>query len=166
VDRILQHIRKQGFYVTETEPSEDIRVANEKVCKVSVGDGYNASRTPMDSRLIQQVISAVEHARGPVIKLPTMGGSLPLYAIEEILGAPAIIVPIANHDDNQHSYNENIRLQNLWDGIETMAALLALRDTDGAGPNSTEPRSALPTRPKRPSPLASPPQHLGVHSGR
>jgi acetylornithine deacetylase/succinyl-diaminopimelate desuccinylase-like protein len=138
VDRIIEHIRQQGFYVTETEPGEDIRLANEKVCKVSVGDGYNASRTPMDSELAQQVIAAVERARGPVIKLPTMGGSLPLYAIEQVLGAPTIIVPVANHDDNQHSHNENIRLQNLWDGIETMAALLALEPSCGSEPCSAE----------------------------
>jgi hypothetical protein len=35
-------------------------------------------------------------------------------------------VPIANHDDNQHAHNENIRIRNLWDGIETMAALFAM----------------------------------------
>ena len=35
-------------------------------------------------------------------------------------------IPIGNHDNNQHSYNENIRLQNLWDGIELMAALLTM----------------------------------------
>jgi len=39
---------------------------------------------------------------------------------------PNISVPIANHDDNQHSYNENLRIQNLWDGIEVMAALLTM----------------------------------------
>ena len=33
-----------------------------------------------------------------------------------------ITVPIANHDNNQHSFNENLRVQNLWDGIELMAA--------------------------------------------
>ena len=58
--------------------------------------------------------------------MPSLGGSLPLYLFEEMLGAPTIIVPIANHDDNQHSHNENIRLQNLWDGIELMAALLTM----------------------------------------
>jgi hypothetical protein len=35
-------------------------------------------------------------------------------------------VPIANHDNNQHNYNENIRIQNLWDGIELIAALLVM----------------------------------------
>jgi hypothetical protein len=33
-------------------------------------------------------------------------------------------VPIANHDDNQHAANENLRLQNLWDGIEIFAGIL------------------------------------------
>jgi len=37
-----------------------------------------------------------------------------------------IIIPIANHDNNQHSVDENLRIQNLWDGIELMAALLTM----------------------------------------
>jgi acetylornithine deacetylase/succinyl-diaminopimelate desuccinylase-like protein len=43
----------------------------------------------------------------------------------EALDATVIIVPIANHDNNQHAPNENLRLQNLWDGIEIYAALMA-----------------------------------------
>ena len=77
----------------------------------------------MDLPIAQEVIAAVESARGPVVKLPTMGGSVPLEVIEQILDTHTITVPIANYDNNQHSANENIRLQNLWDGIETMAAL-------------------------------------------
>jgi hypothetical protein len=55
-----------------------------------------------------------------------MGATVPLQAFERPLDAPTIIVPIANHDDNQHTYNENLRIQNLWDGIELMAALLTM----------------------------------------
>ena len=88
--------------------------------------GYNASRTSMDLPISQLVLRTAESARAPIVKLPTMGGSVPLFMIEEILHAPTISVPIANHDNNQHSYNENIRIQNLWDGIELMAALLAM----------------------------------------
>jgi acetylornithine deacetylase/succinyl-diaminopimelate desuccinylase-like protein len=84
----------------------------------------------MDLDISRRVIAAVERARGPVVKLPTLGGSVPLFAFKEVLGAQAIIVPIANHDNNQHSHNENLRLQNLWDGIETMAVLLALGDEE------------------------------------
>lgn len=36
-------------------------------------------------------------------------------------------VPIANHDNNQQAENENIRLGNLFDGLETMAAVMLMR---------------------------------------
>jgi len=55
-----------------------------------------------------------------------MGGSMPLADVEAPLGTHTIIIPIANHDDRQHSFDENLRLQNLWDGIELMAALLQM----------------------------------------
>ena len=41
------------------------------------------------------------------------------------LSAPIIILPLANHDNNQHAENENIRLQNLWDAIATLGGVLA-----------------------------------------
>jgi acetylornithine deacetylase/succinyl-diaminopimelate desuccinylase-like protein len=81
----------------------------------------------MDLAISRAVIRAVEEARGPVVKMPTLGGSVPLYVFTDILKAPVIGVPIANHDNNQHSADENIRLQNLWDGIEVMAALLTMK---------------------------------------
>ena len=38
--------------------------------------------------------------------------------------ASIIILPLANHDNNQHGRDENLRLQNLWDAIEIYAAVL------------------------------------------
>jgi acetylornithine deacetylase/succinyl-diaminopimelate desuccinylase-like protein len=125
--RVLDHIRKQGYYVVDRDPDADTRMTHAKVAKVVVEPGgYNAARTSMDLPISQLVLRTAESARGPVVKLPTMGGSVPLYMIEETLHAPTITVPIANHDNNQHSFDENIRLENLWDGIDLMAALLAM----------------------------------------
>jgi acetylornithine deacetylase/succinyl-diaminopimelate desuccinylase-like protein len=59
--------------------------------------------------------------------IPGFGGSLPLYIFEKVLAAKTISVPIANHDNNQHAENENIRLRNLFEGIETMAAIMTMR---------------------------------------
>jgi acetylornithine deacetylase/succinyl-diaminopimelate desuccinylase-like protein len=125
--RVIDHIRAQGYYIVETDPNREARLSHPKVAKVvQLPGGYNASRTSMDLPISQLVLKAAEAARGPVVKLPTMGGSVPLCVIEEILHSPTITVPIANHDNNQHSYNENIRIRNLWDGVELMAALLAM----------------------------------------
>ncbi len=54
-----------------------------------------------------------------------MGGSLPIYIVDGVLKTPVLILPIANHDNNKHGANENLRLQNLWDAIEIYAAVLA-----------------------------------------
>jgi acetylornithine deacetylase/succinyl-diaminopimelate desuccinylase-like protein len=125
--RVIDHIRKQGYFVVSTDPDADTKMSHPKVAKVTVDPGgYSASRTSMDLPISQLVLKTAEAARGPVVKLPTMGGSVPLYMIEQTLHVPTITVPIANHDNNQHSYNENLRIQNLWDGIDLMAALLAM----------------------------------------
>lgn len=126
--RVIQHIRQQGYFVTDKEPDAAVRMAHPKVAWVQVREGgYRAERTSMDLPISKLVIATTESVRGaPVIKLPTSGGSVPIYMISEVLGTKTISVPIANHDNNQHSFNENIRLQNLWDGIELMTALLVM----------------------------------------
>ena len=125
---VRDYIRKQGFYVVDREPTADERRMHAKVAKVVFAErgGTVARRTPMSLPIAQEVIRTVESVRGPVVKLPTMGATVPLEAFERPLGAATIIVPIANHDDNQHTFNENLRIQNLWDGIELMAALLTM----------------------------------------
>src|SRR5205807_9300706 len=126
--RLIEHVRKQGYFIVDHDPDPDTLMSHVKVAKVTNSEsGYNAERTSMDLPISQLVIRTAEHARGPVITLPTMGGSVPVYMISEILHAQTITTPIANHDNNQHSYNENIRIQNLWAGIEMMADLLAMR---------------------------------------
>jgi acetylornithine deacetylase/succinyl-diaminopimelate desuccinylase-like protein len=126
-ERLVAHIRKQGYFVIDSNPGPDTLMSHPKVAKVTSSEfGYNAARTSMDLPISQLVIRTADSVRGPVIKLPTMGGSTPLAMIEDILNVPTITVPIANHDNNQHSYNENVRVQNLWDGIELMAAMLAM----------------------------------------
>jgi acetylornithine deacetylase/succinyl-diaminopimelate desuccinylase-like protein len=127
VDLVVEHVRRQGYHVIEGEPDEAARLAHPKLARVVRRGGYNAARTPMDLAISRAVIRAVEEARGSVVKMPTLGGSVPLYVFTDILKAPVIGVPIANHDNNQHSADENIRLQNLWDGIEVMAALLTMK---------------------------------------
>ena len=59
------------------------------------------------------------------VRLPTLGGSIPMYLFQQPGDTPVIGLPIANHDDNQHAADENLRLQNLWDAIELYAALFA-----------------------------------------
>lgn len=121
------HIRKEGFFITRTDPTDAERARYPKIAKVTREKGYNAQRTSMELPIAQKVIAAVQATTSDtVILMPSLGGSLPLYLFEKYLSAKTITVPIANHDNNQHAENENIRLQNFWDGIETMASLMMM----------------------------------------
>jgi acetylornithine deacetylase/succinyl-diaminopimelate desuccinylase-like protein len=127
LDRVVDHIRRQGFFVVNEAASAEVRLAHPRVAFVARGHvGLGAVRTPMDLPISQEIIRTVERVRGAAVKLPNMGGSLPLAEIERPLGTRTIVIPIANHDNHQHSFDENLRLQNLWDGIELMAALLTI----------------------------------------
>ncbi len=126
--RVVEYIRSQGYFVVDAPPTGDILLQHPKVAFVKQDSaGYSAVRTPMDLPIASEVLAAVEAARGRVIEWPTMGGSVPLGAMERAAATRTITVPIANYDDNQHAANENLRLQNLWDGIETMASLLYMQ---------------------------------------
>ena len=91
-------------------------------------DGSNAQRTSMDLPIIQKVIATVKLTSPDQIVLqPTMGGTLPLFLFEKYLNAKTITIPVANHDNNQHAENENIRIGNLFDGIVTMGLLMMIK---------------------------------------
>lgn len=127
VERVIEHIRSHGYHVVSEEPDRETRLKYPLVARVTSDRGYPAVRTSMRLPVSQQVMKAVEQATGekPVIA-PTLGGSVPLYIIEVGTNSPQIGVPIVNHDNNQHAINENIRLKNLWDGIEVYASIMTM----------------------------------------
>jgi acetylornithine deacetylase/succinyl-diaminopimelate desuccinylase-like protein len=118
------HIRAQGYHIVSDEPDADTRRAHSRVIKLQWVMGYPAYRTDMDLPVSRAAVRIVGDILGaPPVVLPTLGGSLPVHLFAE--RAPLIGVPIVNHDNSQHASNENLRLQNLWDGIEVFAGLLA-----------------------------------------
>ena len=120
------HARAQGYFVMDHTPTQAERMAHARILKVTWESGYPATRVSMDSPLSRAVIRATQDALGTsIVALPTLGGSLPMHAFEEVLHAPLIVLPIVNHDNNQHSSNENLRMQNLFDGIDVYAGVLA-----------------------------------------
>jgi acetylornithine deacetylase/succinyl-diaminopimelate desuccinylase-like protein len=127
--RLVEHIRRQGFYVIDHDPTDDERKQHPLIAKVTVrSGGYNAERTRMDLPISLAAVTAVQQTTTqPIVRLPTAGGSLPLSIITDHLRTVTMTVPIANYDNNQHAENENLRLQNLWDGIETMAAVMTMK---------------------------------------
>lgn len=128
-DLVEAHILKQGFHIVREDPDLETRLKYPKIIKISRGGGYPAARTSMDLPIAQTLFSAVQEAAGDqALRVPALGGSLPLYLFTEGLNKPAVIVPIANHDNNQHAPDENLRLANLWYGIDLYAAIFSMRE--------------------------------------
>jgi acetylornithine deacetylase/succinyl-diaminopimelate desuccinylase-like protein len=120
------HLRKQGFHVVTSDPDSAERRAYQKIVKATFSPGYPAARTSPDIPAARALIAALQAGLDePLITLPTSGGSDGTYIFHDVLGTPMIGLPISNHDNNQHAENENMRLRNLWDGIELYAGLLA-----------------------------------------
>jgi acetylornithine deacetylase/succinyl-diaminopimelate desuccinylase-like protein len=53
-----------------------------------------------------------------------MGGSVPTDSLVEMLDAPFVILPLANGDNNQHTFDENMRMGHYVDGVRTILGLL------------------------------------------
>jgi acetylornithine deacetylase/succinyl-diaminopimelate desuccinylase-like protein len=126
-EAVEDHIRGQGFHIVDDEPDAATRRQHTRIVRLEWKKGYPALWTDMDLPVSKAVARVVDEAvDGPIVLTPSLGGSLPLFVFSEILDAPPIVVvPIANHDNNQHAPNENLRIQNLWLGIEIYAALMA-----------------------------------------
>jgi acetylornithine deacetylase/succinyl-diaminopimelate desuccinylase-like protein len=119
------HLSKRGWHVVHDEPTDQVRAEHARVVRLVWEMGYPAARTDMESREALALARALEQGGGaPFLKLPTLGGSVPWYLFDEIVGTPVIGLPIVNHDNNQHAANENVRLANLWEGIEAFAMML------------------------------------------
>ena len=125
-DKLLAHVRAQGYYVVDRVPTPEERLTHPLIATLYPRPGsYAAARTPMDDPFARAIAAAVRStSTQPIVELPTSGGSLPLSVISEALGTKSVVVGIANYDNNQHSANENLRLSNLWDGIDIYAAIL------------------------------------------
>lgn len=127
LDLVEAHLKRRGYYVVYEPPDAETRLAHPRLVYLLRNEGYPAARTAMDVPAVTPVIAAAELAAGQApLLVPTLGGSLPLYLFVRELGAPLVIVPIANHDDNQHGPDENLRLANLWYGIDLMGALFSM----------------------------------------
>jgi acetylornithine deacetylase/succinyl-diaminopimelate desuccinylase-like protein len=130
-----EYLRRQGWLVVSEPPDLETRRANPRIVRLEWDTGYAAARTSMDLPVSRAVAKVVGEAIGePPIETPTLGGSLPLSLFTETLEAPLIAVPMVNHDNNQHAADENLRLQNLWDGIEIYALLMARLGKEWSGP--------------------------------
>jgi acetylornithine deacetylase/succinyl-diaminopimelate desuccinylase-like protein len=124
---VVEHVRKQGFFVAlNRDPTDEERLAHPLLARVDARGGRAATRVSMEEPMAKAVATALTRGRVPPVQLPTLGGSMPYGEFSEELKLPTIGISLVNHDNNQHGPDENLRLRNLWEGIELLASVLTM----------------------------------------
>ena len=122
---LLRHIQQLGVHVVREPPDEELLTQFPEVVFVDARGGYPGFRTRLDGEEAGKLVRLLDEIDGtPTLLTPTMGGSLPIHLFEQALEMPIILLPVANHDNNQHGADENLRIRNLWDAMEIYGAVL------------------------------------------
>ena len=122
---IKSHIEELGYYVIDRKPTKDERLKHNKIVTFVSSFDYDAFRTDIESEIGKWLVKSLKKTFGiEPVKKRTSGGSVPISPFVNTLGIPAVTVPTVNQDNNQHSPNENIKIENYITGIETYLGIL------------------------------------------
>ena len=84
------------------------------------------ANSPWQRNAVYLVARALTRGSIAPVQLPTLGGSMPFGEFSEALKLPTVGVSLVNHDNNQHGPDENLRLRNLWEGIDLLASIVTM----------------------------------------
>jgi len=120
------HIEKQGYHLIDGVPSDPDRAAYDKLATLTLGSAGRAVRTPLESPLGKWAYESLQKTSqsGDPVRIRMMGGSVPTDSLVDILGAPFVIVPLVNGDNNQHTFDENMRVGHYVEGVRTIVGML------------------------------------------
>src|SRR5437762_12460037 len=119
--------------MVRSEPDDAIQAEFPRIVRVTCGSGgatfagIKACRTAMNHPASLEITNVIQRTWNEMpVRIRTVGGTVPMARFAETFGFPIIAVPVVNFDNNQHSENENLRLEILWKAIVTYAAVLTM----------------------------------------
>lgn len=122
---LKKYVEEKGFHLVDGNPTEEERSTFPLLASMTYKLGSEPFRTDLNTNLGNWLSSSHERLFGDqFVKMRTTGGSQPIAPFIQTLNVPAVSVRIPNPDNSIHSPNENIRLGNFFEGIETMVGVL------------------------------------------
>ena len=120
---VRAHIEAQGYHLVDGEPTEAERMTYKRLASMSGGRGSRAMQTPLSAPVGRWIVASLAATFGEApVRIPLMGGSVPTSGLLS-LGAPIMLLPLVNADNNQHAANENMRIGNYYAGVRTLHGL-------------------------------------------
>ena len=125
VDLVRNFIEEQGFHIVSENPTDEERSKYPKLISFDYRIGSEPFRAEMESDFGYWLEEGMSVVFGDdYIKTRLTGGSQPMAPFINILEVPAVSVRIPNPDNNIHGPNENIRIGNYLEGIQTCLGIL------------------------------------------
>jgi acetylornithine deacetylase/succinyl-diaminopimelate desuccinylase-like protein len=111
-------------------PTDEERAKYDKIASLVPSRGSKAAYTPIDSAVgawAQGALAKTFASGGTdakTVRIRMMGGSVPTDKLVDALETPFVIVPLVNNDNNEHSFDENLRIGHLIAGTHAFTGLL------------------------------------------
>ena len=123
---VKKHIESEGFFITDTDPTKDLRMQHDKIAKVTESGVTDAFRTdltnPYGNYLTDVMTKTFEK---DVVRIRIHGGTVPIAPFINELDIPAFLLPLVNPDNNQHSPNENLKIGQIAYGLQVFYGVLS-----------------------------------------
>ena len=123
---LQNHVQAQGYHLVNGPPTDEERASYDKLATLTMDNASGAVRTPLESPLGTWAYASLQQTsqRGAPVRIRMMGGSVPTESLVGVLGAPFVIIPLVNGDNNQHTFDENMRIGHYIEGIRAITGML------------------------------------------
>ena len=93
--------------------------------EIKVMSGEHPALSPIDSDIVKSARAAAREVYGeePVLQ-PLVAGSGPMHPLSTALGIPAVLAGVGYADARAHAPDENMRLNDYWEGIQFIGRLI------------------------------------------
>lgn len=124
ISLVRKHIESKGYTILDKEPSKEERLTYPKIVTMTARGATLPFRTDMNAPIGNWLKAAIKSSyKQEPINIRIMGGTVPMAPFIKTLNVPAVIVPMVNADNNQHSPNENVKISYLVNAMKTFNAI-------------------------------------------
>lgn len=122
---VRDYLKSQGYFIVDQIPDRKLRMKEPNIIMVNERPVTDAFRTDLNDPYGIWLEGILRDAfQEDVVRIRTMGGTVPIAPFINALDIPAFIVPIVNPDNNQHSPNENLKIGQVRYGLKLFYRML------------------------------------------